>query len=115
MDDLQDAIEDAQFMNAMHDDTPKPTLQWVFPSLEEVDAYVNKLRAKNEALLEMAGICTNCLGFYLVTSPFLLSITITSRTSSGPSTHFDLWGQDHEQLHLRRCEISSEPSFLLPA
>jgi len=67
MDDLQDAIEDAQFINAMHDDTPKPTLEWIFPTLEEVDAYVNKLRTKNEELLEMIGICTNCLGFYLVT------------------------------------------------
>lgn len=66
MDDLQDAIEDAQFINAMHDDTPKPTLEWIFPTLEEVDAYVNKLRTKNEELLEMIGICTNCLGFYLV-------------------------------------------------
>lgn len=75
MDDLQDAIEDAQFINAMHDDTPKPTLEWTFPSLEEVDAYVNKLREKDEKLLEMAGICTNCLGFYLVSSFFHLQFT----------------------------------------
>ena len=25
MEELQDAIEDAQYMNAMHDDIPKPT------------------------------------------------------------------------------------------
>ena len=25
MEELQDAIEDAQYMNAMHDDVPKPT------------------------------------------------------------------------------------------
>lgn len=76
MDDLQDAIEDAQFINAMHDDTPKPTLEWEFPSLEEVDAYVTKLKQKNEELLEMAGICTNCLGFYLVCS-FSLCLCLT--------------------------------------
>jgi hypothetical protein len=87
MDDLQDAIEDAQFMNAMHDDTPKPTLQWVFPSLEEVDAYVNKLRLKNEELLEMAGVCSNCLGFYLVPP---LPVTLPSRLS-GPSSHISRW------------------------
>lgn len=76
MDDLQDAIEDAQFINAMHDDTPKPTLEWVFPSLEEVDAYVTKLRQKNEELLEMTGICTNCLGFYLVLPPPSWDLTL---------------------------------------
>mmetsp|Transcript_1331 Transcript_1331/g.2158 ORF Transcript_1331/g.2158 Transcript_1331/m.2158 type:complete len:599 (-) Transcript_1331:316-2112(-) len=65
MDDLQDAIEDAQFINAMHDDTPKPTKEWKFPTLEEVDAYVNKLREKNPYLLELEGICSTCLGLYL--------------------------------------------------
>ena len=28
MDELQDAIEDAQYVNAMHDDTPRPTKDW---------------------------------------------------------------------------------------
>ena len=28
MDELQDAIEDAQYVNAMHDDIPKPTKEW---------------------------------------------------------------------------------------
>ena len=31
MEELQDAIEDAQYMNAMHDDIPKPTKVISFP------------------------------------------------------------------------------------
>ena len=28
MEELQDAIEDALYVNAMHDETPKPTKDW---------------------------------------------------------------------------------------
>jgi hypothetical protein len=68
MDDLQDAIEDAQFINAMHDDIPRPTMEWKFPTLEEVDAFVTKLKEKNHLFVELDGICTYSLGLYLVRS-----------------------------------------------
>ena len=32
MEELQDAIEDAQYMNAMHDGVPRPTKGWKWPS-----------------------------------------------------------------------------------
>ena len=32
MEELQDAIEDAQLMNAMHDGIPRPTKGWKWPS-----------------------------------------------------------------------------------
>ena len=32
MEELQDAIEDAQYMNAMHDGRPRPTKKWKWPS-----------------------------------------------------------------------------------
>lgn len=32
MEELQDAIEDAQYMTAMHDGIPRPTKGWKWPS-----------------------------------------------------------------------------------
>jgi hypothetical protein len=32
MEELQDAIEDAQYMNAMHDGIPRPTKGWKWPT-----------------------------------------------------------------------------------
>lgn len=65
MEDLQDAIEDAQLINALNDDTPRPTKAWDIPTVEEVEGYVKSIRQKNPTALELEGICSNCLGFYL--------------------------------------------------
>ena len=46
MEELQDAIEDVQYMNAMHDDTPKPTKEWRKPSTEELQKYMTSLLQK---------------------------------------------------------------------
>ena len=66
MEELQDAIEDAQYVNAMHDDTPKPTKEWKFPSPDEMNAFMTKLSFKDSKLLELDTICQDSLGFYLV-------------------------------------------------
>jgi hypothetical protein len=66
MEDLQDAIEDAQLINALNDDTPRPTKEWSVPSAEELDRYVKNMHQKNPASFELETICNNCLGFYLV-------------------------------------------------
>jgi len=66
MEELQDAIEDAQYMNAMHDDLPKPTKEWKFPTQEERDAYCSSVLAKNPNAFEAEAICTGSLGLYLV-------------------------------------------------
>jgi hypothetical protein len=44
MEELQDAIEDAQYMNAMHDSIPRPTQDWRWPSTEEFKDYLEKVR-----------------------------------------------------------------------
>ena len=36
MEELQDAIEDAQYMTAMHDGIPRPTKGWKWPSEGEL-------------------------------------------------------------------------------
>jgi len=66
MEELQDAIEDAQYMNAMHDDLPKPTKEWKFPSQEERDNYFNTMIAKKPDFFDAECICTGSLGLYLV-------------------------------------------------
>ena len=65
MEELQDAIEDAQYVNAMHDDSPKPTKSWKWPTVDEVSQYVGKLRQNNPEEVELETICKSCLGFYL--------------------------------------------------
>ena len=64
MEELQDAIEDAQYMNAMRDETPKPTKPWKFGSPAEFEAYMTKLRTTKPEELEIENICSGSLGFY---------------------------------------------------
>ena len=67
MEELQDAIEDAQYMNAMHDELPRPIKAWKHPTAEETAAYIQNLRVTNPNLLSMDGMCNGALGFYLFT------------------------------------------------
>lgn len=66
MEELQDAIEDAQYMNAMNDSTPRPTKAWQFPSNAEIADYVNRLMANNPRKLQLEGVCEGSLGFFMV-------------------------------------------------
>lgn len=66
MEELQDAIEDAQYMNAMHDDSPKPTKEWKIPTTEELSKYTNGVLQKNPKAFEPEEVCSGPLGFYMV-------------------------------------------------
>ena len=65
MEELQDAIEDAQYMNAMHDDIPRPTRAWKKITTEELQLYISKLESNNPKSLELDTMCEGSLGFYL--------------------------------------------------
>eukprot|EP00596_Hydrurales_sp_CCMP1899_P010160 CAMPEP_0119055114 /NCGR_PEP_ID=MMETSP1177-20130426/75519_1 /TAXON_ID=2985 /ORGANISM="Ochromonas sp, Strain CCMP1899" /LENGTH=607 /DNA_ID=CAMNT_0007035569 /DNA_START=227 /DNA_END=2047 /DNA_ORIENTATION=+ len=66
MEELQDAIEDAQYMNAIHDDVPKPTKEWKWPVNEELQGFLAKIKATNPHSLEAEGFCRGgSLGLYL--------------------------------------------------
>lgn len=69
MEELQDAIEDAQYMNAMHDDTPKPTKAWVFPSEEQLREFMDAIAAKDPEDASAERMCSSPLGLYLVSEP----------------------------------------------
>jgi len=65
MEELQDAIEDAQYMNAIHDDIPKPIKEWVWPTEEELKKYIDKIKAVNPRSFEAEEFCKlGSLGLY---------------------------------------------------
>lgn len=64
MEELQDAIEDAQYMNAMHDGIPRPTKAWKKVSPEEVQQYVKTVQQNNPKALDLDTVCEGSLGFY---------------------------------------------------
>ena len=66
MQDFQEVIEDSQLINAMYDDTPKPTEQWFSASLDEVEVYHSHLENYSPEELKLPFICNTSLGFYLV-------------------------------------------------
>jgi len=68
MEELQDAIEDAQYMNAMQDSTPKPTKEWKKPTPEEISKYTTKVLKDNPKAFSAEGICSGSLGLYLVSN-----------------------------------------------
>lgn len=73
MEELQDAIEDAQFMSAVHDDIPHPTKGWKWPTAEEFAVFIDKLKTVNPNSFECEGFCKGSLGFYLVSYKFFVS------------------------------------------
>mmetsp|Transcript_21508 Transcript_21508/g.22237 ORF Transcript_21508/g.22237 Transcript_21508/m.22237 type:complete len:593 (+) Transcript_21508:119-1897(+) len=94
MDELQSHVDDAIFVDAVQNSVPCPTKNWKFPSPDEVDSYVNKLTTQNPQALELEGVCSNCLGFYLFTSylktigkdlfgSFLIDVAIYKRCRLG--------------------------------
>ena len=83
---LHDTFEDWTFMEEINDDAPKATKEWIFPSTEKLNSFLeeerNQLAKKNNKILEndsnnkiltqhiynkysIEGICSNPLGFYL--------------------------------------------------
>ena len=47
MEELQDAIEDAQYMNALHDVSPKPITEWKILPTEKLHAYIETVSWSN--------------------------------------------------------------------
>jgi len=64
MDELQDAIEDAQYMSAVHEDTLKPTKRWKYPSAERTREFIERLEAHKADALGFDALAAQCLGLY---------------------------------------------------
>ena len=85
MEELQDAIEDAQYINAMNDTSPKPTKEWCMPTPEVLANYLERIRACNPEQLTLSYICSTPLGFYLVLNAFISIYTLFLRLHLLPS------------------------------
>ena len=77
MDDLQDAIQDAQYIGAMCDPTPKPTRRLELPSEADALQHATRLREKNLEALTFEGILSEPLGYYLVSLDSLKTVLNT--------------------------------------
>lgn len=68
MEELQDAIEDVQYLQAVNskDSGPSPTEPWPFPSEKELEEF-NAERLKTDGkCYALERICSSVLGLYLV-------------------------------------------------
>lgn len=66
MDDVINAMEDNQYMDAMIDDTPHPTKKFIYPSSEELNNYQIKMKELNSNFFELDIICRESIGLYMV-------------------------------------------------
>lgn len=66
MEELQDAIEDAQYVNAIstQEDGPRPVVAWEVPSAEELQAW----EARNHDLTSLDWVLGSAIGFFLFSS-----------------------------------------------
>jgi serine/threonine protein kinase len=64
MEGLQDAIQDAQYMGEMCEDTPLPMTRLVLPLRGDVDNYYDKLKLQKRSDLSFLGILKQHIGYY---------------------------------------------------
>ena len=62
----QDVLEDVTYMNAMSDDSPKPTKAWDLPDEAALAEFCGRELAADPQAFALEKICQNSLGFYLV-------------------------------------------------
>jgi Tfp pilus assembly protein PilN len=64
MDEIDAAVEDAEYVRAMRDGVPQPTKGWDYMSGIELEKYLDKLRKATGDSLSIEGIAGSNLGFY---------------------------------------------------
>lgn len=68
MEELQDAIEDVQYLQAVNskDGGPSPTEPWPFPSEKELEEFNAERLRKDGQCYSLERICSSVLGLHLV-------------------------------------------------
>ena len=69
MEVLQVAVEDNLYFSAINETHPQPTKRWDWPGMEEITSFMAERVANEPTMLEPETVCSNPLGFYLVTDP----------------------------------------------
>ena len=63
MEELQDAIEDAQYVNAMSDEGPKPSKEWPYPTKEELGSWKGQ---KGPEFFKVETLCEMSMPLYML-------------------------------------------------
>lgn len=131
MEELQDAIEDVQYLQAVNskDTGPSPTEPWPFPSEKQLEEFNAERLKKDGGCFSLERICGGVLGLYLVRARDrghnlkTTSMSLSSPTSGPPSillavaplSHSAVWdvlqgdGRGHEvRVHVGRDPISGK-------
>lgn len=68
MEELQDAIEDVQYLQAVNskDTGPTPTEPWPFPSEKALEEFNTEHLGRNPQFYSLENVCSGILGLYLV-------------------------------------------------
>ena len=68
MEELQDAIEDVQYLQAVNskDSGPSPTEPWPFPSEKALEEFSTERIKKDPKCFSLERICSGVLGLHLV-------------------------------------------------
>jgi beta-adrenergic-receptor kinase len=75
MEELQDAIEDAQYVNAIstQEDGPRPVLAWEIPNEEQLAAWKTKMKTQDPTSFSLEWTLSSALGMFLF-SAFLKEV-----------------------------------------
>eukprot|EP00545_Synedropsis_sp_CCMP1620_P011316 CAMPEP_0119004162 /NCGR_PEP_ID=MMETSP1176-20130426/987_1 /TAXON_ID=265551 /ORGANISM="Synedropsis recta cf, Strain CCMP1620" /LENGTH=684 /DNA_ID=CAMNT_0006955841 /DNA_START=247 /DNA_END=2301 /DNA_ORIENTATION=+ len=67
MEELQDAIEDAQYVNAIstQEDGPRPVLAWDIPTEDQLEAWKEKVERKNKNAYSLEWTLSSAIGLFL--------------------------------------------------
>ena len=66
MEDIDAAVEDAEYVKAMRDNVPRPTKSWDWLNSGDLETYISHLMAHNPEGLRLEKIASTSLGLYLV-------------------------------------------------
>jgi hypothetical protein len=66
MDEIDAAVEDAEYVRAMRDCAPQPVKSWEWMSGSALDEYITKLSETDALKITLEAILADNLGFYQV-------------------------------------------------
>jgi hypothetical protein len=98
MEELQDAIEDAQYVNAIatQDNGPRPVLPWQKPTDEQLQEWI---ATKDPQLDDFDWVLTHAIGYFLF-SQYVKTATTTTSSSSPTSINH----KESEYTRINFCE-----------
>jgi hypothetical protein len=81
MDEIDAAVEDAEYVRATRDCAPRPVKSWEWMSGPALDEYISKLSETDASKVTLEAILADNLGFYQVilsmSLPYILHLVVT--------------------------------------